>query len=90
MSRQTLQTDTAELEKIAPAVDAFRYYRAALWDDLFGGVSLMREWGRIGRPGQLRLEPYHDRQQAEAALDTLVARKTRKGYKPRRSQGSVS
>ena len=81
MSRQALQTTEAELEKIEPARNAFRFYRAALWDDLFGGVSLMREWGRIGRSGQLRLDPYDDRQQAEAALDRLVQQKQRKGYR---------
>lgn len=81
MSRQTVQTTDAELEKIEPAANAFRFYRAALWDDLFGGVSLMREWGRIGRPGQLRLEPFDDRQAAEAALDQLVQKKQRKGYR---------
>ena len=81
MSRQTLQTTEAELEKIEPAANAFRFYRAALWDDLFGSVSLMREWGRIGRPGQLRLDPYDDRQQAEAALMKLVQQKQRRGYR---------
>jgi len=81
MSGQVGQTKEAELEKIEPANNAFRFYRAALWDDLFGRVTLMREWGRIGRPGQLRLEPFEDHQQAEAALMKLVQQKQRKGYR---------
>jgi predicted DNA-binding WGR domain protein len=44
-------------------------------------VSLIREWGRIGRAGQLRLDPFDDRQQAEAALLRLVQEKQRKGYR---------
>ena len=76
-----MQEDVAELEKIDAQADVFRFYRAALWPDLFGGVSLMREWGRIGQAGQLRLEPYDDRQQAEAALDRLVQQKQRRGYR---------
>lgn len=81
MSGQILQTDTAELEKVDPGRNAFRFYRAALWPDLFGGVSLMREWGRIGRPGQMRLDPYEDAERAHAALNRLVERKQRKGYR---------
>jgi predicted DNA-binding WGR domain protein len=76
-----MQTTDAELEKIEPAANAFRFYRMALWPDLFGRIALMREWGRIGRAGQLRLEPYDDRQQAEAALDRVVQQKQRKGYR---------
>jgi predicted DNA-binding WGR domain protein len=80
MSRQALQTTDAELEKIEPAANAYRFYRLGLWDDLFGRVTLMREWGRIGRPGQRRLDPFDDRQQAEAALSKLVQQKRRRGY----------
>ena len=81
MPRQSMQTDTAELERIEPGRNAFRFYRAALWPDLFGGVSLMREWGRIGRPGKLRLDAYPDAEQARDALHRLVQQKQRKGYR---------
>ena len=81
MSRQAMQTDTAELERIEPGRNAFRFYRAALWPDLFGRITLMREWGRIGRAGQIQLDPYDDRQAAEAALDQLVQQKQRRGYR---------
>ena len=53
--QETVQTDTVELERIEPGRNAFRFYRAAPWPDLFGGVVLMREWGRIGQAGQHRL-----------------------------------
>jgi len=33
-----------------------RFYRASLQPDLFGGCSLIREWGRIGSGGRLRCD----------------------------------
>ena len=81
MSRDYVQFPAAELVRIDPDKGTHRFYHAGLWPDLFGGVSVMREWGRIGQAGQLRLEPYDDRQQAEAALDRLVQQKQRRGYR---------
>lgn len=46
------------LIRIGPERHAFRFYRLALWPDLFGGVSVAREWGRLGSPGKLRMDPY--------------------------------
>jgi len=40
----------------------------------------VREWGRIGRPGQLRLDPYPDAGSARDALARLARRKKRRGY----------
>lgn len=34
-----------------------RFYRMEVQPDLFGGWTLWREWGRIGRGGQLRFDP---------------------------------
>ena len=70
-----------ELLRIDPAQDAFRFYRLALWPDLFGGVSLAREWGRIGQPGKLRLDRYESEDQAGRALHRLAAAKRRRGYR---------
>ena len=36
--------------------------------DLFGQWCFMREWGRIGRGGQMRETPYRTPIEAEAAL----------------------
>jgi hypothetical protein len=38
--------------------------------DLFGQWCFMREWGRIGRGGQMRETPYPTPADAEAALET--------------------
>ncbi len=71
----------AALIRIEPARKAFRFYRLAVWPDLFGGYSLAREWGRIGSPGKLRLDSYDSQAEAENALDRLVHAKCRRGYR---------
>jgi predicted DNA-binding WGR domain protein len=73
-----VQTD---LTRIQPAHNAFRFYRLAVWPDLFGGYSVAREWGRIGSPGKLRLDCYESEEQALDALDRLVRAKHRRGYR---------
>lgn len=57
-----------DLVRIDPATNCFRFHRLAVWPDLFGGVSLNREWGRIGQPGKLRLDPHPDAESAEGDL----------------------
>ena len=37
-----------------------RYYVLAIEPSLFGDATLIREWGRIGRPGQRRVELYEN------------------------------
>ena len=81
LSRETFQSDSVALVRIEPARKAYRFYRAALWPDLFGGVALVREWGRIGQPGRLRCDPYPDAAAARDALERLARRKRRKGYR---------
>jgi len=42
------------LTRIQSELNEWRFYRLDIWPDLFGGVSLVREWGRIGQDGQRR------------------------------------
>lgn len=70
------------LIRIEPERNAFRFYRLAIWPDLFGGFSLAREWGRLGSPGKLRLDPYGSQVEAAAALSRLASAKRRRGYRP--------
>ena len=42
-----------ELVKRQPDQRQARFYRMAVWPDLFGGYSLAREYGRIGQPGNV-------------------------------------
>lgn len=68
------------LARIQPERNQWRFYRLALWPDLFGQVCLVREWGRIGRPGRLRRDPFPDAALAAQALEQLARTKRRRGY----------
>mgnify|MGYP006428796265 FL=1 len=72
--------DLVVLERIEPARNAFRAYRLAVWQDLFAGAVLVREWGRIGAGGRLRLEPFPDADAAADAGAELACRKKKRGY----------
>jgi predicted DNA-binding WGR domain protein len=57
-----------------------RFYRLSLQPDLFGGCSLIREWGRLGSGGRVRRDGFESEGQAVSALVALSAAKTRRGY----------
>ena len=58
-----------------------RYYAMQLQPDLFGGCSLIREWGRIGSGGQLRCQNYRKEGEATNAMIASSRPKQRKGYR---------
>ncbi len=49
--------DTVALTRIRPDRNEWRFYRMAVWPDLFGRTLLARQWGRIGTQGRVRLAP---------------------------------
>ncbi|MCF6371258.1 WGR domain-containing protein [Rhizobium halophilum] len=57
-----------------------RYYVMSVQPTLFGEWSVVREWGRIGRGGQVRLGNYRDPDDAKAAIANLQQSKIRRGY----------
>ena len=79
---QTTHPEAAELVKLAPAHRQARFYRLEIWPDLFGGFSLAREYGRIGQPGRLQLDPFPEIDTARKAFARIVSRKQRRGYVP--------
>ena len=46
----------AYLEKVEPKQHMLRFYALRVAPTLFGEWTLIREWGRIGSPGTVRLE----------------------------------
>jgi predicted DNA-binding WGR domain protein len=68
------------LYRIDSAKHMHRYYRMDVQLDLFGTWCLMREWGRIGRAGQMRSVSYPTPHEAEAALEKQCRVKQRRGY----------
>lgn len=69
-----------DLRRIDPSMNMRRFHRMSLQPDLFGGVDLIREWGRIGRRGQFLVEQHSDEPQAVAAMLALERIKRKRGY----------
>ena len=68
------------LEKRQPTNNVARFYRMSVMPNLFGEWTLLREWGRIGQGGQVRMDWFPDEGQAVAALVTLETSKRQRGY----------
>jgi predicted DNA-binding WGR domain protein len=78
-----MSTDTIQylvLDRCDPTCNMARYYVLSIEPSLFGDTTLIREWGRIGQPGQRRIELYESRTDAVEALETWLQRKRRRGY----------
>jgi predicted DNA-binding WGR domain protein len=73
--------DQASLTRLRPARHEARFYRIAVWPDLFGRALLVRQWGRIGSAARLRLDRYPDPGAAINALARLARAKRRRGYR---------
>ena len=52
-----------------------RFYALHLQGDLFGGVALVREWGRIGHPGTVRAALFPSGDEAHAELARTLERR---------------
>ena len=75
--------DQATLTRVRPEHNEWRYYRLAVWPDLFGRALLARHWGRNGTQGRFRLDPHPDAGAALNALARLARAKRRRGYRDR-------
>ncbi|WP_245414199.1 WGR domain-containing protein [Nitratireductor sp. StC3] len=77
-----MQTEDAiHLHRIDPARNMARFYRISSTPSLFGDICLVREWGRIGRPGRIRIDLYQTGEAAIAAREALSRVKQRRGYR---------
>jgi predicted DNA-binding WGR domain protein len=68
------------LRRVDPARNMARFYRMQMQPTLFGGVTLIREWGRIGQAGTCRHDQYESGDAARSALDMMRRSKLRRGY----------
>lgn len=68
------------LTRIDAGKNMQRFYKLDIQPDLFGGWSLIREWGRLGRAGQVRIQNFPTRGTADLAMVGHYSRKARKGY----------
>jgi predicted DNA-binding WGR domain protein len=69
------------LRRIEAPRNMHRFYSLYLQPDLFGGITIVKEWGRIGQPGTVRQEVYGDEAAAGAVLTARIAKKIKRGYR---------
>jgi predicted DNA-binding WGR domain protein len=70
----------AHLRRVDPDQNMRRFYRLGLQPDLFGGCTLIREWGRIGSGGRMRCDNHPSEGQAVSALIAMAKAKAKRGY----------
>ena len=72
--------DDVILYRIDAAKNMWRYYRLDLQPDLFGLWLLVKEWGRVGQPGQTRVASFSTMDEAVQALRQHHHAKEKRGY----------
>jgi predicted DNA-binding WGR domain protein len=69
------------LTRVDHRCDVARFYKLDVQPTLFGGWSVVREWGRIGRAGTVRTEHHTTRGQADIGLISHWTRKLKARYR---------
>jgi predicted DNA-binding WGR domain protein len=68
------------LYRVDAGKNMWRYYRLDLQPDLFGLWLLVKEWGRIGQPGQSHMTSFATIDDAQRAFELQRRIKERRGY----------
>ena len=68
------------LTRIDNSKNERRFYRMDIMPGLFGDWGLVREWGRIGRGGQVRTDWFASEAEAKDARFELHMTKAKRGY----------
>jgi predicted DNA-binding WGR domain protein len=68
------------LSRTDPEKNLHRFYVVRLAPTLFGDWTLLREWGRSGSPGTVRLTSFPCYDEAAKAEQRIIARRRRRGY----------
>lgn len=83
------KADIMLLYRIDPSRNMARFYRLSIQPTLFGGSSLLRNWGRIGTEGRLRVELFDTAEEAAIAYERMAGRKLRRGYRHESATGAA-
>jgi predicted DNA-binding WGR domain protein len=71
----------ARFVSVDPAKRYFRFSELRLQETLWGGVALVRAWGRLGTPGRWCASEYPDRAAAQADTERAGRLPRRRGYR---------
>lgn len=80
---ENAQPGPVHLFRIDPSQNMRRFYTLAIQPTLFGGASVIRNWGRIGTGGQSMTETFDNSEDAFSASRRLERMKRRRGYRDR-------
>ena len=80
LAMNSLEVTPVCLIHVDPARNMARFYGIEMQPTLFGEVSVLRNWGRIGAKGRGMMVTYEDEGRAAAALQKLDKQKSRRGY----------
>jgi predicted DNA-binding WGR domain protein len=69
------------LTRADPARNIDRFYFIDITPTLFGEWAVLREWGRRGSPGTVRLDSYRRRDEAQIAVRRVIKRRRQHGYR---------
>ena len=69
-----------DLIRIDASQNVHRFYRMEIMPGLFGDWSLVREWGRIGQSGQIRVDWFPSEAAAKDARFDIQMQKAKRGY----------
>lgn len=82
LSAMTQQPYRHYVQRIDASRNMARYYSLAIQSTLFGEVSLLRCWGRIGAAGQEKVHFYERENDAVEVFLRIVRQKRARGYRP--------
>jgi predicted DNA-binding WGR domain protein len=68
------------LHKVDHSRNMARFYVMSVQPTLFGGGSLVRNWGRIGTRGRAMIELFDDIAEADTTMTKLANVKCNRGY----------
>jgi predicted DNA-binding WGR domain protein len=68
------------LRRVDAARNMRRFYMLCIQPTLFGEVSLIRNWGRIGTNGQTMVQTFDGSVEADEAFGQIERAKRRRGY----------
>jgi len=77
---QMPEVSPVHLIHVEPERNMARFYGIEVQPTLFGEMSVLRNWGRIGTRGRAMMVTYEDAAHATEALKKLDKQKRRRGY----------
>ena len=80
LAMQLSEAKPVHLIHVNPEVNMARFYGIDIQPTLFGEMSVLRSWGRIGTKGRAMMVTFEDATQATEALKKLDKQKRRRGY----------